>query len=197
MTTYFFTLVALLLAPGQVMLLTVIRAAGGDVRGALVFTMGAATGSVLIVSAVCWGMSLISAENAGFMAYSKYVMIGYIAWIAYGMWTRGVDVAGAAAPQSGLVTSYMAGLITNMTSPYMMILFPLVIPEVLDITVIEMPDFLIVVLTTLGAEVLSAAVLVGLALQMRRLIRSARATRVFNRSLAGCLMAGGTAMAFM
>ncbi|MEM6275892.1 MAG: LysE family translocator [Pseudomonadota bacterium] len=195
--TYFLTLVAILLAPGQMMLLTVARAASGDVRGAFVFCLGAAAGCVFIVTAVCFGMSLVAGGEAGIFAYSKYVMIGYIAWIARGMWKAGITVEGESAPRSGLVSSFIAGFIANMTSPYMMILFPLVLPEVLDISVIEMPDFFIVVVTTLAAELAGAAILVGLALQLRRLVRSPRSARIFNRSLAGCLMAGGTAMAFI
>ena len=39
----------------------------------------------------------------------------------------------------------------------MLVLFPLVLPEVLDITVIKMPEYLIIAFVTFAAEAAAAA----------------------------------------
>lgn len=196
--TYFLTHLALILAPGQMMLLVVARAASGDVRGAIIFSVGCTVGCILILSTVCFGMSLWMSDEPGLLAYSKYAMLLYFAWIAYGMWTKGViaEDDGEVA-KSSAIGAFLAGFIANMTSPYMMILFPLVLPEVLDIQAIEMPGYLIAVLSTMAAEVVGAIILIGGALQLRRLIRTPRAAQIMNRSLASILMIGGSVMAFI
>lgn len=79
----------------------------------------------------------------------------------------------------------------------MLVLFPLLLPEVLDVTNIMMPDFMIITSATFLAEATAAAIMIGLAAQLRRLVRSDRAVRFMNRSLASVLVSVGGVMAFV
>lgn len=97
--------------------------------------------------------------------------------------------------QSSISSSLAAGLTTCFISPYMMILFPLVLPEMINIKTIEMPEFLIIALTTFFAFAAGAALIIGFASQLRRLARSARSMQIMNRTLATLLVAGGGWMA--
>jgi threonine/homoserine/homoserine lactone efflux protein len=65
----------------------------------------------------------------------------------------------------------------------------------MDLTIIQMPDFLIISATTLAADVTAALITVGLAFQLRRLARSARGMLILNRSLATILVSVGGWMA--
>lgn len=190
--SYFITLVAIAVAPGPMLLLLITRAASNDVKGAIGFAFGAALGSLSIVTAVCFGLSVWLSEVPEILAYSKYVMLAYIFWIARDIYKGGFDMNGEIKQaRSGFGLAVVAGFTTCILSPYMLVLFPLVLPEVMDITVIKMPDFLIITLTTFTAEACAALLIVLLAAQLKRLAKSERSMLVMNRSLASLLVFGG------
>lgn len=94
-----------------------------------------------------------------------------------------------------IFASCTAGFVTCLISPYYMILLPLVLPEMMDITIIEIPEFLIIAVTTFMALSTGPALVVGFASQLRRLARSARSTHIMNNTLATILVVGGGWMA--
>ena len=193
--SYFITLTAIAVAPGPMLLLLITRAASNDVKGALGFALGTALGSFAIITAVCLGMSKFLEQVPEFLNVSKYIMLAYILWIARDIWNGGFDMnANAQGRRSGLGVAMIAGFTTCVLSPYMLILFPLVLPEIMDIAAIQMPDFLILALTTFFAEAFAAIMIVAFAAQLRRLARSARSMLIMNRSLASVLVAGGSWM---
>lgn len=194
--SYFSALVAIAIAPGPLMLLLVTRAASDDIRGAVGFAIGTALGSLTIVSLVCIGMNAWLSEVPEVLDISKYLMLAYILWIAYGMWSKGFALNSAkATTKSGFALAALAGFTTCVLSPYMLVLFPLVLPEVMDITNIVMPDFLVITFTTFLAEAVAAGLMIGLAAQLRRLGRDPRKMQIMNRTLAGVLALGGSWMA--
>ncbi len=194
--SYFITLIAIALAPGPMLLLLMTRAASKDIAGAFGFAVGAAFGSLSIITAVCFGLSAWLTEVPEFLAYSKYLMLGYILWIARDIWKGGFDMnASAPNKRSGVWLAIVAGFTACVLSPYMLVLFPLVLPEVMDITVIRMPEYLIIALTTFTAEATAAILVIGLASQVTRLVRSRRSMLIMNRSLASLLVVGGGWMA--
>lgn len=194
--SYFVTLVAIAIAPGPVVLMLMVRSASKDVRGAAGFGFGFALGGVLIIAAVCFGLSAWLTAVPEIFEYSKYVMMAYILWMAWGIWKGGFDLNATSEQATKSVwSSICAGVITCFISPYMMILFPLVLPEMMDIAVIKMPDFLLIALATFAALAAGAGLIVGFAAQLTRLARSQRSMMFMNRSLATLLVAGGGWMA--
>lgn len=190
--SYFITLVAIAIAPGPVVLMLLVRAASNDVKGAAGFGLGFTLGGVIIISAVCFGLSAWLTSAPFIFEYSKYVMVAYILWLARGIWNGGFDLnADCKTDGCSMLSSMGAGLMTCFISPYMMVLFPLVLPEMMDVAVIEMPEFLIVALTTFAALGVGAGLIVIFAAQLKRLARSKRSMLVMNRSLASLLVFGG------
>ncbi|MGJ8624855.1 MAG: hypothetical protein ACSHW1_19100 [Yoonia sp.] len=90
-----------------------------------------------------------------------------------------------------VLPSIGAGIVTCAISPYMMILFPLVLPGMMNISTLQMPDFLIVAEVTFAALISGAGIIICFAAQLRRFVRSARNATLVNRSLAVLLMVGG------
>ena len=195
--SYFITVVALAFAPGPVMLMLMARAASNDVKGAVSFAIGSAIGGLAIISAVCFGLSAWFTDVPEVFAYSKYLMIAYISWIASGIWRGGFDLSrnGDKVKSQSVLTSTFAGFLTCMISPYYMVLLPLSLPELLDITVIEMPDFLIAAVTTFFALAFAKTLIIAFAAQLRRIAKSPKATLIMNRSLAIVLVTVGGGMA--
>lgn len=194
--SYYTALVAIAIAPGPLMILLMTRAASNDLSGAVGFAFGTALGSLTILSAVCFGMSVWLADLPEVLNYSKFLMILYILWVAYGMWRNGLDLSREQTPsRTGAVLAMVTGFLTCVSSPYMLILFPLLLPEIIDMTTIVMPDFLLVTGVTFLAEATAAALMIGLAAQLRRLVHSPRAVQIMNRSLAAILVILGGGMA--
>lgn len=195
--SYFITVVAIALAPGPCALVLLVRSASRDLRGAFGFALGYAIGTVMIITAVCFGLGLWLSSVPEFFEYSKYLMLVYILWLAYGIWNGAVSLDGSGEPeQRGLMGSAMAGILTCFISPYMMILFPLVLPELVNITEIALPDFAIAASLTFAAISAGSLIIIIFASQIGRLVTSERSLRILNRSLASLLTFGGSWMAF-
>ncbi len=195
--SYFTALVAIAIAPGPVVLMLMVRAASNDTKGATGFGFGFALGGVLIITAVCFGLGTWLTAVPEVFEYSKYVMMAYFIYLARGIWKGGFDMnASVETSDKSICSSVLAGLLTCFISPYMMILFPLVLPELMDITVIKLPDFAIVGAVTFVALSIGAGLIILFAAQIRRLVRSARASLIMNRSLAGVLVTVGGLMTF-
>lgn len=194
--SYFLTIVAITLAPGPVVLMLMVRAATNDTRGALGFGIGYCLGGLIIITAVCFGLSQWLTAIPAVFEYSKYVMMAYILWLARGIWRGGFDFSEAKGiKRSGILPSVGAGIMTCAISPYMMILFPLVLPGMMNMSMLEMPDFLIIAVVTFLALLAGAGVIIGFAAQLRRLVRSPRYMVIVNRALASLLVVGGGWMA--
>lgn len=195
--SYFITVVAITLAPGPCALVLLVRSASRDLRGALGFGLGYAVGTVIIITAVCFGLGIWLTAVPEFFEYSKYLMLAYILWLAYGIWNGAVALDSGAKPQQrSRGASIMAGILTCFISPYMMILFPLVLPELINITEIALPDFAIAASVTFAAVSAGSLIIIIFAAQIGRLVKSDRSMRILNRSLASLLTVGGTLMAF-
>lgn len=196
-TSYFIALVAIALAPGPVALIMLVRSAGRDIRGAIGFGFGFSLGGVLIITAVCFGLGIWLTEPPEFFNYSKYVMLAYMLWLAFGIWKGGVDLD--AVKDTGgrsVLKAFIAGILTCFISPYMMILFPLVLPGLVNITHIQLPEFAIVASLTFVALLVGSFIIIVFAAQIGRLVRSEKSLRVLNRGLASILAMAGTYMAF-
>lgn len=196
----FATIVVLALAPGPAVLLIMVRAASSDVAGAIWFGTGVAVGGVLIVAAVCFGLSAWMTANPNLFDYTKYVMLAYLSWVAWCVWTGGFDLTAEAesSKDTGPApcrSALLAGFVTCFLSPYYIIILPLMLPEVTDIKEIETSQFVILALTTFMALFVGGAIVAFFAAQLRRLARSARAMQIMNRSLAALLVTGGGWMA--
>lgn len=195
-SSYFITLIAITLAPGPVALVLVARSASRDVFGALSFGLGFAAGGLLIITAVCFGLAAWLTAVPEVFVYSKYVMLAFILWMAVGIWRGGFDLSvDGETKRARLLPSFGTGIATCFLSPYVVLLFPLVLPEMMDITRIEMPQFLIIALVTFAALMAGVALIVGFAAQLCHLARSPRAMMILNRGLAGLLAVGGGWMA--
>lgn len=196
-TSYILTLIAITLAPGPVALMLIVRSASKDVTGALSFAIGFAIGGVIIISIVCFGLGAWLTTVPETFKYSKYLLMVYMLWLAHGVWTGDFDLTGECSnTRKPLIFTLGAGILTCFISPYMMVLFPLVLPGLLDITTIELPEFLILAVTTFTALVCGSVLIIAFAAQISRLARSPRAMRILRRFLSSILVAGGGWMAF-
>lgn len=193
---YFLTLIAIMLAPGPVVLVMIVKAASKDIFGAIGFGLGYAIGAVIIVSVVSFGLGAWLTTVPEFFEYSKLIMMAYILWLAIGVWRGDFSMEGKCAHKHRPLYSLGAGIFTCFISPYMMILFPLVLTSSMGTTALEPSRFFMFVVITFATGIASSILVISLASQISRLVRSPRSTMFLNRSLASMLVFGGGWMAF-
>jgi threonine/homoserine/homoserine lactone efflux protein len=195
--SYFFALIAIALAPGPVALVMLVRSASRDIAGALGFGLGFSVGGVVVIAAVCFGLATWLSSFPAVFEYTPYVMLTYLLWLAYRIWTGEFDMTTSGnVKRRSFLSSVGAGVLTCFISPYMMILFPLVLPGILDIKTLEMPQFLYIATLTFLALAAGSILIIVFAAQLGRLSRSAGGARRMNRLLAGILAIAGCWMAF-
>lgn len=196
--SYFLTVFVLAIAPGPVVLMLIVRSASNDIKGAAGFGLGYAIGGVIIITAVCFGLSAWLTSVPEVFEYTKYIMMAYILWVAIDIWKGSVDLSQRDADVATSTRSpVLAGIATCFISPYIAIMLPLSLPEIMNMAVIEMPDFLIIALITFGSLALAAAIVIVFAAQLRRLARSGNGQLFLNRGLASLLVCGGGTMVFL
>ena len=194
----FITLIAITLAPGPCVLMLIVRSASKDVLGAFGFGIGYALGGVVITSVVCFGLGAWLTVVPEVFEYSKYVMMAYILWLACGVWKGEFKLESeCTSKRRSVLSSLGAGILTCFISPYMMVLFPLVLTNLIGTTEIKLQVFLILVVITFATVVAGSVFIIVLAAQISRFIRSPRSTMILNRSLASILVLGGGWMAFV
>jgi len=195
--SYFTTLFAIAIAPGPVVLMLMVRAAGNDTRGAISFGLGYALGGVIIIGAVCYGLGTWLSAIPEFFEYSKYIMLAYLLWLAFGIWRGGFNMnADCDTTKRAVFPDICAGTATCFISPYMMLLLPLVLPGLIDVSNVESGSFMIITLATFAALATGAGLVIGFSAQLRRIVRNPVHVVRMNRTLATMLAFGGGWMAF-
>lgn len=193
--SYMLTVFAITVAPGPVVLLIIARAASRDMRGALGVATGYTAGRLLALTGLCFGLSAYVTASPELIQYGKYAMILYILILARRIWNGRLDIDAPVTPRpAGLVGAVCTGLFTCLVSPYTLILIPLFLPKMMDGALIQMPQFLLIVTTTLFAMVLGLALIIGGAAQLRKLARSPSATQRLNRGLSCVMVTSGSWM---
>lgn len=138
----FITLIAITLAPGPCVLMLIVRSASKDVLGAFGFGIGYALGGVVITSVVCFGLGAWLTVVPEVFEYSKYVMMAYILWLAFGVWKGEFKLESeCTSKRRSVLSSLGAGILTCFISPYMMVLFPLVLTNLIGTTEIKLQVF--------------------------------------------------------
>jgi threonine/homoserine/homoserine lactone efflux protein len=195
--SFFVALVAISIAPGPVVLMQLVRAGSNDTKGATGVGLGWAIGGVLVVAVVFCGLGAWLTAVPAVFEYSKYFLLAYFFWLARRIWNSGFDMSGCCKVSSSSFWSAIAtGLGTCLVSPYMMILFPLIITDMLDANAILFSEFAIVSAITFLGLTTGAALVVLCAAQLQRVARSAHSMLILNRSLATVLVGAGGWMTF-
>ena len=194
--SYFITLVAITLAPGPVALMLIARSASRDLHGACSFGIGFSFGGVIIISIVYFGFGSFLTDGPEVLAYSKYLMFGYVLWLAYGMWNAGFEIENSAYTARKSGSALCAGMLTCFISPYMTLLFPLVLPGIMEVSEFKVSQFVLIIVMTFVALVTGCLLLISCSSQLSRIARSPQSTLFLNRSLATVLALGGGWLGF-
>jgi threonine/homoserine/homoserine lactone efflux protein len=164
---------------------------GRGARGAGAFAAGLILGDLVWLAVAILGLAVVAQTFHEVFLVIKYAGAGYLAYLAYRMWTAPIrprDVAGDTR-RDGYVRLFFAGLAVTLGNPKVVAFYLALLPTLIDLPrvglfgYVELAGISVVILTAVfGAYVLAAA-------RARTLFRSTRAMRLLNRA-GGTMMAG-------
>lgn len=181
-------------SPGPGILALVARVTAVGLRPVVPFLLAFWLGELLWLVAAVLGLSALALAFHEVFVVLKWLGVGYLAWLAWRMWTRPAARGEDDLPraESGWAT-FLAGFALTLGNPKIMVFYVALLPSLVDLEAV----------TPLGlAELGLTALLVMMTVDLgwaaaaawaRRWLRTARAQRVANR--VGATAMGGAAVA--
>jgi threonine/homoserine/homoserine lactone efflux protein len=185
------TLLLAAASPGPGVAALVARVVGRGARGAGAFVAGLILGDLVWLAVAILGLAVVAQTFHEVFLVIKYAGAGYLAYLAYRMWTAPIrprDLAGDTR-RDGYARLFFAGLAVTLGNLKVVAFYLALLPTLIDLPrvglfgYVELAGISVVILTAVfGAYVLAAA-------RARTLFRSTRAMRLLNRA-GGTMMAG-------
>lgn len=194
-TLYVTTLIAITMAPGPLILMLMVRAAGNDTKGALGFGLGVAAGDVLVILLICLGLGAWLNASPMIEQLGKFALLGYLGWLAVQIWHGKFDLSGAdETPRKGACASFLAGAGTCLISPQTLALYTLMLPRLMDVEAAGPTEFFNVTVLTFAALAACFGLVICGAKKLRGFLGSAANVTLVNRTLSCTLAAAGVWM---
>jgi len=184
------------IAPGPDILLISSRAVARGWLGGAAAALGVVTGLSVHIALAATGLTALFASSAGAFEVIRWAGVGYLLYLAWGLWRdQGAEAeTPAGAPARGYSRLFVQGVLTNLLNPKAMLFFFALLPQFVD----PARGPVAAQIAVLGLELIVIALAVFLAVAYaagalgRSLSRSARLMRLQNRVFSGAL--AGTAI---
>ncbi|MBT5266040.1 MAG: LysE family translocator [Rhodospirillaceae bacterium] len=194
---------ALLIAagsPGPSIAALVARVISRGWRDVAPFLVAMWVGELIWLSLAIAGLSALAETFHWVFVAVKYLGVGYLAWLAWKMWTSPISIQEQGQDQtpssgSGPFRMFWAGLAVTLGNPKIMVFYLALLPTIIDLAAVTLADFSMLAMVTL---VVLAAIDIGyvvLAAKVRVLLLTPTAMRVANRVSAAVMGAAAAAIA--
>jgi threonine/homoserine/homoserine lactone efflux protein len=177
-------------SPGPTITALVARVLVRGTSGALAFMLGLSIGELVWLTAAVLGLAFIAKTFGLAFLVLKYAGAAYLAYLAWRLWTAPAQPKDAPEPKTEHPAKlFFAAVSLTLGNPKIMVFYLALLPNLIDLEAVtalgyaELVAVTFIILTAVdGAYVLLAA-------RARKLLTSARAIRLVNRS-SGALLAG-------
>ena len=178
--------------PGPGMTAIVARALGSGFRETFFMGLGLVLGDLIYLTAVIFGLAFVAQTFAGTFLIIKFIGVLYLGYIAYKLWTAGIlpaEVTATRTANPGM--AFLSGLLVTLGNPKTMLFYVALVPTLIDIRRIGVPDYALLVTTTFAVLLAVLIPYILLASRARLLLKKPRMLKILNRSAASIL--AGTA----
>lgn len=153
--------------------------------------------SALIIQLAIVAVGLGALLTASTLAFDvvKFVGAAYLIWLGVQKWRSApqeIDENTAVAAPEGL---FMEGLLVNLTNPKAIVFMSALMPQFIDPSRAQWPQFLIIGLTMCGVDTLVMSGYALLATRLRRWLHDPRALKAQNRFFGGIFVGAGAMLA--
>ncbi|GLQ57027.1 lysine transporter LysE [Devosia nitrariae] len=150
-------------------------------------------GEAIWLTCAIFGLAFIAETFGLAFLVIKYLGVAYLLYLAFKMWTAPVAKDVGEIPEAGSRWKlFLTGMTVTLGNPKIMMFYLALLPTILDLSAVGLVGWAELTLTMLLVLVTVDVAWMLAAAQARRLLKSARAMRIANRTSAS-MMAGAAA----
>jgi threonine/homoserine/homoserine lactone efflux protein len=180
-------------SPGPSVAALVARVISKGFRDVFPFLAAMWIGEGIWLSFAVFGLAVVAQPFHVAFVIVKWVGVGYLAYLAWKMWTAPVEAREGEIPrEDSPLKLFLAGMAVTLGNPKIMMFYLALLPTIIDLASVTITGWAELTLTM--AVVLACVDLTWVlaASQARKLLKSPRAMRIANR-LSAATMAGAAA----
>ena len=189
--------VALALAagsPGPSLAALVAQVLARGWRAVMPFVMAMWLGELIWLTMAIVGLVAVAEAFHTAFVVIKWLGVGYLAWLAWKMWTAPAETAGETLPEPrSAMKMFLSGMAVTLGNPKIMVFYLALLPTLIDLGNVSLSDWATISITLVAVLAAIDLSYVVLAAGARNLMRSPRAVRIANRASATVM--GGAAVA--
>ena len=186
----------LALSPGPGLATIISRSLASGVLAGLAVTAGLVLADFFFMAVAMAGLTAIATAMGPLFQIVKYAGALYLVWLGYRSF-RGSGKPLIVTPKGGrgLAKDIGLGFLVTLGNPKAILFYGALLPTFLDMTKIELSDFLVLAAIVVVISYLVYGSYIFLAERSRRLLSSSSASRFFNRLTGTILIGAGIAVA--
>ncbi|WP_122900887.1 LysE family transporter [Acinetobacter sp. B51(2017)] len=141
---------------------------------------------LLQIGIVAAGAGVLFATSPWAFLAVKWFGVAYLLYLAYLQWRAPVQNIAIAheQPTKSAAKLVMSGFLVNMSNPKAIVFLLAVLPQFLDLSRPQWPQYLIMAVTMICIDLIVMAGYTGLAAKVLRLLKSAKQQKIMNKSFA-------------
>jgi homoserine/homoserine lactone efflux protein len=159
--------------------------------------VGMQAANVILVIVVSLGLGAILMASESLFTAVKWVGVAYLVYLGIATWRAPVRIFEEDKDDTPATAGeiFMRGFWVNATNPKGMIFFAAILPQFIDVTRPQFPQYAIFAATTFTIDVITMAGYTALAARVLKAMREPSRIRWVNRGIGGAFVACGVALA--
>ena len=192
---------AIALSPGSGAVLSMSHGLAYGVRKTTATIVGLQLGLSVVLLVAGMGVGALLLASATAFLVVKVLGAAYLIWLGLSQWRAPVaaEAGDVLLPNAELSVRQrvLRGFLTNVTNPKGIVFMVAVLPQFIDTSRPMAMQLLVLLVTTVGVDLVVMHGYAFLASRLQGLLRTVRARRVQNRVFGGVLMAMGASLALV
>jgi len=154
---------------------------------------------LLQIAIVAAGVGVLFASTAWAFLVVKWFGVGYLLYLAYMQYQAPVQAMQmqTQVQNKSWLQLLLHGFLVNMSNPKAIVFLLAVLPQFLDLSEPQWPQYLLMATTMIGIDLIVMAGYTGLAAKVLRLLRSAKQQKYINRTFAGLFAGAAMLLSFL
>jgi len=195
--TYFIATLILCISPGPGVFSSISAGLHHGFRLGIWNGIGMQAASLIVVIVVAFGLGAVLLASETLFTAVKWCGVIYLLYLGIVTWRAPAkafeeDRDDHETTRRGV---FMRGFWVNITNPKGIIFFAAVLPQFIDVTRPQAPQYAIFAATTFAVDLVVMVIYTALAARVLRLMRDPAKLRWVNRTLGGAFIAAGIALA--
>jgi threonine/homoserine/homoserine lactone efflux protein len=145
--------------------------------------VGICAGDVLVILTICAGLGFWLQAHPEIFSIAKYAGVGLLLWVAIRMWQAPIATTEHAAQASGILASALTGFAVCLSSPQTVVMYLVLLPCVIDLTLVNAREIAILIAATVAALLAVFVTIILFSEVTKRVLKSSTGAMMWSRSM--------------